>query len=96
MNEALSNIKIISAKALRFREIKDVDIVIVDEAHRLYTDSLDKAERWVKKAKSTCLFSYDADHMKIIRTFSYLEKRSDYLFYLSIPTLIVRNENSHR
>ena len=36
------------------------------------------------------------DHMKIIRTFSYLEKRSDYLFYLSIPTLIVRNENSHR
>ena len=33
------------------------------------------------------------DHMKIIRTFSYLEKRSDYLFYLSIPTLIVRNEN---
>ena len=32
------------------------------------------------------------DHMKIIRTFSYLEKRSDYLFYLSIPTLIVRNE----
>ena len=38
----------------------------------------------------------EADHMKIIRTFSYLEKRSDYLFYLSIPTLIVRNENSHR
>ena len=36
------------------------------------------------------------DHMKIIRTFSYLEKRSDYLFYSSIPTLIVRNENSHR
>jgi len=30
--------------------------------------------------------------MKIIRTFSYLEKRSDYLFYLSIPTLIARNE----
>ena len=34
------------------------------------------------------------DHMKIIRTFSYLESRSDYLFYLSIPTLIARNENS--
>ena len=32
--------------------------------------------------------------MKIIRTFSYLEKRSDYLFYSSIPTLIARNENS--
>ena len=38
------------------------------------------------------LFLYATDHMKIIRTFSYLEKRSDYLFYLSIPTLIVRNE----
>ena len=34
------------------------------------------------------------DHMKIIRTFSYLEKRSDYLFYSSIPILIARNENS--
>ena len=36
--------------------------------------------------------SCHSDHMKIIRTFSYLEKRSDYLFYSSIPTLIVRNE----
>ena len=36
------------------------------------------------------------DHMKIIRTFSYLESRSDYLFYLSILILIVRNENSLR
>ena len=34
------------------------------------------------------------DHMKIIRTFSYLESRSDYLFYSSIQTLIARNENS--
>ena len=38
--------------------------------------------------------SCHSDHMKIIRTFSYLEKRSDYLFYLSIPILIARNENS--
>lgn len=38
--------------------------------------------------------SCHSDQMKIIRTFSYLEKRSDYLFYLSILTLIVRNENS--
>ena len=36
------------------------------------------------------------DHMKIIRTFSYLEKRSDYLFYLSILISIARNENSLR
>ena len=60
LNQQLDNIKIISAKELRLREIKDVDIVIVDEAHRLYTDSLEKTERWVKKAKAICLFSYDA------------------------------------
>lgn len=60
LNATLDNIKIISAKELRLREIKDVDVVIVDEAHRLYTDSLDKVERWVKRAKTICLFSYDA------------------------------------
>lgn len=60
LNETLHNIRILSAKELRFREIKDVDVVVVDEAHRLYTDSLDKIVRWVKKAKTICLFSYDA------------------------------------
>ena len=63
LNYSLINVKIISAKELRLKEIKDVDIVIVDEAHRLYTDSLEKIERWVKKAKATCLFSYDAGQM---------------------------------
>ena len=38
--------------------------------------------------------SCHSDHMKIIRTFSYLESRSDYLFYLIIPILIARNESS--
>ncbi len=70
LNRQLHNIKIISAKELRLREIKDVDIVIVDEAHRLYTDSLDKIERWVKRAKTICLFSYDAG-----QTLSASEKR---------------------
>ena len=60
LNDALTNIKIIAAKELRFREIRGVDIVIVDEAHRLYTDSYDKIVRWVKRAKTICLFSYDA------------------------------------
>lgn len=60
LNYHLTNVKIISAKELRLREIKDVDIVIVDEAHRLYTESLEKIERWVQRAKTTCLFSYDA------------------------------------
>ena len=70
LSTVLQNIKIISAKELRLREIKDVDIVIVDEAHRLYTDSLEKVERWVKRAKTICLFSYDAG-----QTLSSSEKR---------------------
>lgn len=60
LDRRIDNIKILSAKDLRLREIKDVDIVIVDEAHRLYTTLLDKVERWVKKAATSCLFSYDA------------------------------------
>ena len=63
LNQRLNNIKIIAAKELRLREIVDVDIVIVDEAHRLYTDTLEKIERWVKRASATCLFSYDAGQM---------------------------------
>lgn len=70
LSAVLRNIKIVSAKELRLREIKDVDIVIVDEAHRLYTDSLEKVERWVKRAKTICLFSYDAG-----QTLSSSEKR---------------------
>ena len=70
LNETLNNIRILSAKELRFREIKGVDIVVVDEAHRLYSDSLDKVTRWVKKAKTICLFSYDAG-----QTLSSSEKR---------------------
>ena len=38
LNKQLDNIRIISAKELRLRKIRDVDIVIVDEAHRLYTE----------------------------------------------------------
>ena len=59
LDEKLKNVKIISAKDLRLREIKDVDIVIVDEAHRLYEEIVLKIEKWVKKAKATCIFSYD-------------------------------------
>lgn len=70
LNKHLDNVKIISAKELRLREIKDVDIVVVDEAHRLYTESLNKVERWVKRAKTICLFSYDAG-----QTLSSSEKR---------------------
>lgn len=70
LSASLHNVKIISAKELRLREIKDVDVVIVDEAHRLYTASLEKVERWVKRAKTICLFSYDEG-----QTLSSSEKR---------------------
>ena len=70
LNTHLNNIRIISAKDLRLREIRDVDIVIIDEAHRLYTGTLEKAERWVKRAKTTCIYSYDAGQM-----LSYAERR---------------------
>ena len=63
LNNELQNVKIISAKELRYREINNVDIVIVDEAHRLYTESLEKIEKWVKRTKTICIFSYDAGQM---------------------------------
>lgn len=63
LNQKLENVKIISAKELRLREINDVDIVVVDEAHRLYTDSLEKIDRWVKRSNTICVFSYDAGQM---------------------------------
>lgn len=60
LNKKIKNIKIIAAKELRYREIKDVDLVVVDESQRLYEKSLDDIERWVIKAKAICLFSYDS------------------------------------
>lgn len=60
LNKHIRNMKIISAKELRYREIKDVDLVVVDESQRLYKKSLDDAERWVIKSKAICLFSYDS------------------------------------
>lgn len=59
LNRNFKNVKIIPAKELRMKEIKDVDIVIVDEAHRLYESLLDKIKRWVEKTKKICIFSYD-------------------------------------
>ena len=59
---------------------------------RRSTSSLVRQRAW--ESRSVAKLPCHSDHMKIIRTFFYLEKRSNYLFYLSIPTLIVRNENS--
>lgn len=59
LREGIPNLRIVGAKALRQREINNVDYVLVDEAQRLYESALDKIERWVTKAETICIFSYD-------------------------------------
>ena len=59
LQNKINNLKISNAKALRWREINNVDYVLVDEAQRLYESALDKIEKWVIKAKTICVFSYD-------------------------------------
>lgn len=59
LRNAIKNISIIPAKDLRYKEIKDIDLIVVDEAHRLYESILEKIERWVIKAKKKCVFAYD-------------------------------------
>lgn len=59
LRERMPNIKISEAKELKQREIKNVDYVLVDESQRLYESAIDKIERWVKKAKAVCIFSFD-------------------------------------
>lgn len=59
LQNRITNLFVISVKALRMREIKNVDVVLVDESHRIYPSHLEKVERWVKKSKAKCLFSFD-------------------------------------
>lgn len=59
LQNRIKNLRISDAKALRWREINNVDYVLVDEAQRLYESALDKIEKWVIKAKTICVFSYD-------------------------------------
>lgn len=59
LQNRIKNLRISDAKALRWQEINNVDYVLVDEAQRLYESALDKIERWVIKAKTICVFSYD-------------------------------------
>ena len=44
---------------IRYREIKDVDVVLLDESHRMYTKVINDAEKWVMKSKAISVFSYD-------------------------------------
>lgn len=70
LQRKIQNLKISAAKDLRMREINNVDYVLVDEAQRLYESALDKIERWVTKAKTICIFSYDPN-----QRISYSENR---------------------
>ena len=59
LNELLSNVRIIQAKDLRYREIKTSGYLLVDEAHRLYESAVDQVIRWAEKSKTICVFSFD-------------------------------------
>lgn len=59
LNSKLETLKIISAKDLRYREIRECDVILVDEAQRIYTSIIDKMIKWVKKTNKKCVFSFD-------------------------------------
>ncbi len=59
LNESLVNIQIVSAKEITRTDIPKADIIVVDEAHRLYEDIFNKITNWAKKEEAFCLFSYD-------------------------------------
>lgn len=59
LNCEMENVRIAEARALRYKEIRNADIVFVDESHRIYPTQLDKIERWAIRSKTACLFSFD-------------------------------------
>ncbi len=59
LEKNMQNLKIIEARELKWKEINNVDYVLVDEAQRLYEDALEKVKGWVNKAKTICVLSYD-------------------------------------
>lgn len=63
LNRKLQNVTIISAKQLNNYKLEEenIDIVIIDEAQRLYESSLGKVETWVKEKDTFCIFSYDPE-----------------------------------
>lgn len=70
LNSKMKNVNILKAKDLRYREIKDIDLLVVDESHRLYETALDKIKRWSLKANKKCIFTYDEK-----QKMSYAERR---------------------
>jgi DNA polymerase III delta prime subunit len=59
LESKIENVKIVSAKELKYKIIKDIDLIFVDEGHRLRQNELEKICRWTIRTKSICIFSYD-------------------------------------
>lgn len=61
LNEKLENVCIIAARDLKTQPTENIDIIIVDEAHRLYKGAFDEIQLWAKKNKKVAIFSYDTN-----------------------------------
>lgn len=59
LENSIDGMRVIEAKDLRYREIKNSDYVLVDESQRLYESALLKVISWAKKTKTICVFSLD-------------------------------------
>ena len=67
LEKNIRNIKVVSAKELKYRNIMDVDLVFVDESHRLRIPELEKIYRWTIRTNSICIFSYDNNQKMSLR-----------------------------
>ncbi len=70
LNKNMEKFKIISAKDLKYKDLRNVDVLLVDEAHRLYREDLEKIIKWVNKKVYSCIFSFDGKQV-----LSYSEER---------------------
>lgn len=66
------NWKIIEIKNYNSYEISDYDLIVVDEAQRIYTKQLDDIVEKIQNSNGNCIFSYDK-----VQTLSSWEERCD-------------------
>jgi len=60
VSDAIANLRIIDAKNLNRTIAKNAEVVLVDEAHRLYEDKLYDIFDWLnERIINNCIFSYD-------------------------------------
>ena len=89
LDKKLSNIDIYSAKYFRYKKIIGYDLIVLDEAHRIYTTLINKVIEYIEESNCMCLFCYDEkqtlskseirrDSVKIIK-----EKVGDKLYKLT-------------